>query len=171
MTTIVCACGAVCLEAIDPPMTTLICHCTSCRTAGRALDDRSPVGPIVDAAGGTSVALWRKDRVRSVRGGERLMAHRLSSAAPSRRMVASCCGTPMFGDFTRGFWISVYRDRVPDAPSPSMRVMTSDAPAEAMFPDDGVPRFRSRPGKFLFRLLTTWAAMGFRHPRLVGVPD
>lgn len=170
MTTIVCACGAVRLEAIDPPMMSVICHCTSCRTAGRAFDARSPVAPIVDAAGGTAVILWRKDRVRCVRGGERLVAHRLTPEAPSRRMVASCCETPMFGDFTKGFWVSIYRDRVKDAPAPSMRVMMSDAPDGATLPDDGLPRFRGRPGKFLMKLLTTWAAMGFRNPRLVGVP-
>lgn len=77
----------------------------------------------------------------------------------------------MFGDFTKGFWISIYRDRITNAPAPSMRVMTSDSPDDATFPDDGVPRFRSRPGKFLVKLLTTWMVMGFRNPRLAGVPD
>ncbi|MEO9189111.1 MAG: hypothetical protein ABI224_03780 [Acetobacteraceae bacterium] len=112
-----------------------------------------------------------KDRVRCVRESERLVAHRLTPQAPSRRMVASCCETPMFGDFMRGFWVSIYRDRIPNAPALSMRVMTGDAPDEATFPDDGVPNFRSRPGRFLVKLLTTWAAMGFRNPRLAGVPD
>ena len=77
----------------------------------------------------------------------------------------------MFGDFTKGFWVSVYRGRVMDAAPPSMRVMTCDAPKGSVFPDDGLPRFRNRPGKFLIKLLTTWVAMGFRNPRLVGVPD
>jgi hypothetical protein len=77
----------------------------------------------------------------------------------------------MFGDFTKGFWVSIYRGRVSDAPAPTMRVMTGDAPDGTTFPDDGVPRFRSRPLKFLVKLLTTWAAMGFRKPRLAGVPD
>ena len=171
MTEIACACGAVGLEIIAPSMITVICHCTSCRTAGHAFDVRSPVAPIVDIAGGTAVVLWRKDRVRCVRGGERLVAHRLKPDAPSRRMVASCCQTPMFGDFTGGFWISIYRDRVTDAPEPSMRVMTRDAPDGATFPQDGVGRFRGRPIAFLVKLLTTWAAMGFRNPRLAGVPD
>jgi hypothetical protein len=171
MGTIVCACGVVYLEAIDPSMMTVICHCTSCRTAGRAVDARSPVAPIVDVAGGTSVVLWRKDRVRCVRGSEQLVAHRLRPDSPSRRMVAACCETPMFGDFTRGFWISIYRGRVADAPAPSMRVMTADALDGTAFPDDGVPRFRGRPGTFLLKLVTTWAAMGFRKPRLAGVPD
>lgn len=152
-------------------MLTVICHCTSCSTAGRALDTRSPIAPIVDIAGGTAVVLWRKDRVRCVRGSERLVAYRLRPDLPSRRMVASCCETPMFGDFTKGFWVSIYRGQVLDAPAPSMRVMTGDAPDNTAFPDDGVPRFRGRPGKFLIKLLTTWVAMGFRNPRIAGVPD
>ena len=117
------------------------------------------------------MVLWRKDRLKCVRGGERLEAHRLTSESPSRRMVASCCGTPMFGDFTKGFWVSVYRDRIEDAPKPSMRVMTSDAPDEAALPDDGLPRFRGRPAKFMLKLLATWASMGFRTPKIAGLPD
>lgn len=171
MAAIECACGAVCLEATGPSMMTTICHCTSCRTAGQAFDAHSPVDPIVDAAGGTAVVLWRKDRVRCLRGSERLVGHRLKPESPSRRMVASCCGTPMFGDFTKGFWVSIYRGRVPDAPAPFVCVMTGDALDGTVFPDDGLPRYRGRPAKFAFKLLTTWAAMGFRNPRIAGVPD
>jgi hypothetical protein len=172
VTAIVCACGSVCLEAIGHSMMTVICHCTSCRTAGRAFDARSPVAPIVDGAGGTPVVLWRKDRVRCVRGGQRLVAHRLAPEAPSRRMIASCCETPMFGDFTKGFWVSIYRGRVTDAPAPSHARNDERCAGWGGIPRrDGVPRFRGRPGKFLVKLLTTWAAMGFRNPRLAGVPD
>lgn len=171
MAAIVCACGAVRLEAIGKPMMTVICHCTSCRTAGRAFDAESPVAPIVDAAGGTPVVIWRKDRVRCVQGTEQLVAHRLKHDSPSRRMTTSCCGTPMFGDFTKGFWVSIYRDRVPVAPAPSMRVMTGDSLYDAHYPDDGLPRFRGRPVKFMFKLLTTWFAIGFRNPPIAGVPD
>jgi hypothetical protein len=152
-------------------MMAVICHCTSCRTAGQALDARSPVAPIVDAAGGTSVVVWRKDRVRCVAGGERLSAHRLTPDAPSRRLVASCFETPMLGDFVKGFWVSIYRGRIATAPAPSMRVMTGDAAEAVAFPEDGLPRYRGRPARFFLRLLATWAAMGFRNPRLTGVPD
>src|ERR1700744_1836393 len=112
MTTITCSCGAVCLEIDGPGMMSIICHCTSCRTAGRTFDARSPVAPIVDSDGGTAVALWRKDRVRCIRGAEHLVAHRLRPDSPSRRMVTACCQTPIYGDFTKGFWISIYRGRV-----------------------------------------------------------
>jgi len=77
----------------------------------------------------------------------------------------------MFGDFTKGFWVSIYRDRIDGAPKPSMRVMTSDVPDDVALPDDGLPRFRARPGTFMLKLLATWASIGFRTPRIVGVPD
>ncbi len=77
----------------------------------------------------------------------------------------------MFGDFIKGFWVSIYRDRIDGAPKPSMRVMTADTPDDAAVPDDGLPRFRGRPGTFMFKLLATWASMGFRKARIAGVPD
>ena len=77
----------------------------------------------------------------------------------------------MFGDFIKGFWVSIYRDRIAAAPQPSMRVMTADAPDDAALPADGLPRFRGRPGTFMLKLLATWASIGFRTPRIVGVPD
>lgn len=117
------------------------------------------------------MVLWRKDQLKCVSGSEKLEPHRHSQAAPSRRMVAACCKTPMFGDFTKGFWVSIYRDRVPDAPKPTMRVMLSDLEPGAQIPDDGLPRYRNRPGSFMFKLLTTWASMGFRSPRVAGVAD
>jgi hypothetical protein len=85
--------------------------------------------------------------------------------------VTSCCETPMFGDFTKGFWVSVYRDRLNEPPPSSMRVMTRDMPDGVALPQDGLPRFHDRPGSFIFKLLTTWASMGFRAPRIAGVAD
>lgn len=75
----------------------------------------------------------------------------------------------MFGDFTKGFWVSIYRDRLKAAPLPVMRVMTGDVPDDVMIPDDGLPRFRGRSRKFMLKLLTTWASMGFRRPKIVGL--
>ena len=164
-----CACGAVSLETTGAAMMSVICHCTSCRTAGQVFDLRSSVAPIVDVAGGTSVVLWRKDQLKCAQGCEHLQAHRLAPGAPSRRMVASCCQTPMFGDFTKGFWASIYRDRLENAPVPSMRVMTSDAPDAGALPDDGLPHYRGRPGSFMLKLMATWASMGFRTPKIAGV--
>jgi hypothetical protein len=77
----------------------------------------------------------------------------------------------MFGDFTKGYWVSIYRGRIEDAPAPTLRVMLSDAPEDVVIPDDGLPRFRGRPAKFLLELLATWASIGFRTPKVAGVPD
>jgi hypothetical protein len=148
----VCACGAVCQEAIDPSMMTVISHCASRRIDGSAFDARSPVAPTVDVAGGTSVILWRTDPVSCLWRSEQLVAHRLRPESPSRRMVTSRCDTPRFGDFTRGFWISIYSDWVTDAPPPSMRVMRGDAPDGVAFPDEGAPRFHGRPRNSLVSL-------------------
>jgi hypothetical protein len=77
----------------------------------------------------------------------------------------------MLGDFMKGFWVSIYRGRIPNAPRPSMRVMTGDIPEGVALPDDGLPHYGGRPPRFIVRLLVTWAAAGFRSLRLAGVPD
>ncbi|WP_210324497.1 GFA family protein [Chelatococcus reniformis] len=171
MTAITCACGTVRLEAEGAPMLCAVCHCSSCRIAGQEFDARTDLEPIVDASGGTSAVLWRKDRVRCVAGCERLEPHRLTLGSPTRRMVASCCGAPMFLDFTKGFWLTVYRGRVEHAPSPSIRVMTGDVPVGVVLPEDGLPRVRGHSGRFMLKMLMTRLGMGLRSPRVTGVAD
>ncbi len=52
-----------------------------------------------------------------------------------------------------------------------MRLMTGDAPDDVTFPDDGLPRLRRFSGRFMVKLLATWAMMGFRAPRIAGLGD
>lgn len=171
MATITCACGKVRLEAEGAPLVSAVCHCTSCRTAGQAFDAASGQAPIVDESGGTAMVLWRKDRVRCVAGAELLEPHRLTAGTPTRRLVASCCNSPVMLDFTKGFWASVYRGRVADAPPASVRVMIGDMPADLVLPEDGLPRMRRHSGRFMLKLLATWAGMGFRTPKVAGLGD
>jgi hypothetical protein len=160
-----CRCGRVLIEITAPPILSAICCCESCRTAGRAFE-RTPGAPaIVRPDGGTEYCLYRKDRVRIVAGGEHLQEQRLTPASPTRRVLADCCATPMFLDFTKGHWVSVYRDRAPGAPLPEMRIMARDAPAGTRF-DDVTPTYPAFPGRFILRLLRAWAAMGLRRPVL-----
>ena len=43
----------------------------------------------------------------------------------------------MLGDFTKGFWLSIYRDRLPDGVAPlEMRVMTRERRADTELPND-----------------------------------
>ncbi len=159
-----CRCGQVAFEAIGDPITTAICHCTSCQAAGRRIEALPGAAPILDAGGGTAFALYRKDRVRCTQGGERLEDHRLTADAPTRRVVATCCNSAMFLEFAKGHWLSMYRDRFGDAAPPiEMRVMTRDRPDGVTLPDD-LPNHATHSGRFMWKLLTAWAAMGFRAP-------
>jgi hypothetical protein len=50
-----------------------------------------------------------------------------------------------------------------------MRVMTAHRRAGAVLPED-VPNYAAHSGKFMWKLLAAWVWMGFRTPRVEGVP-
>ena len=165
-----CRCGAVVIETTGAPTVHAACYCASCQAAGRQIEQLADAPPVLGADGGTDVVLYRKDRVRCAQGGERLEAFRLKPASPTRRIVATCCNSAMFLDFTRGHWLTVYRARLPeDVPPLELRVMTADRPEGVVLPDD-VPNHAGQPGGLMWRLLTAWAAMGFRVPKVTGAP-
>jgi hypothetical protein len=165
-----CRCGAVVLEATGAPIVHTVCYCTSCQEAGRQIEQLAGAPPVLDADGGTDVVVYRKDRVRCVQGGERLEARRLKAESPTRRMVATCCNSAMFLDFTKGHWLTLYRARMPgEVPPLDMRVMTSDR-REGVALSEDVPNHAARSGKFMRKLLAAWVAMGFRIPKVEGVP-
>ena len=110
--------------------------------------------------GGTPFVLQRKDRATCTLGAEFLKEHRLTPSSPTRRVVATCCNSPMFLEFSAGHWLSVYRDRRVE-----MRTMIADRPAGVEF-DDALPSYRKQSGGFMWRLLVAWVAMGFRAPKL-----
>lgn len=116
------------------------CSCGSCQAAAKIL------GVSVDSDGGTDFTLYRKDRVGQVSGIEHLREHRLMPDSPTRRMVADCCDTPMIADFTKGYWLNFFAESLPASESR--------------------PKLRSYTAPFMARLLLSWAAMGFRRPKL-----
>jgi hypothetical protein len=158
-----CECGQVAIETRGAPIVAVACYCTSCRTAGRRFE-QAGAKPVVEPDGGTPLLVYRKDRVSVVRGETMLRENRLAPESPTRRVTARCCGTPLYIEFTKGFWVSLYRSRVADAPPVAMRVMTADRESDAPLSAD-MPNYRSHSGKFMFRLLAPWAAMGFRKGR------
>jgi hypothetical protein len=91
-------------------------------------------------------------KVRCVRGGEWMEARRLKPESPTRRMVATCCNSVMFLDFTKGHWLTLYRDRLPALPPLEMRVMTADRREGVVLPED-VPNYATHSGKFMWKLL------------------
>jgi hypothetical protein len=165
-----CRCGAVALQVAGPLILRGVCYCASCQEGGRQIEQLADAAPVLDADGGTDYVVYRKDRVRCTHGGERLKAYRLKPDSPTRRMVATCCNTAMFLDFTKGHWLTVYRARAPEPVPPlDMRVMTAARREGAVLSDD-VPNYPGHSGRFMRKLLAAWIAMGFRVPKVAGVP-
>jgi hypothetical protein len=162
-----CSCGQVQLQLDKTPILTAECHCTSCRTAGAQLQQLSAARPVLEANGGTQFVLYRKDRVHLTRGMELLREHRLTPSSPTRRVVASCCNTPVFLEFERGHWLSIYSRLWPEAQRPAieLRTMISDLADASALPND-VPNARRQSLGFIAKLLGAWVAMGFRVPKI-----
>ena len=170
MTDLSCRCGACRLSLTGPPMVSVACCCTSCRTAAPALGAPEAVS-VTDAHGATPFVLYRKDRVRIVAGREHLREMRVTPASGTRRIVAACCRTPMFLEFEKGHWLSLYATLWPEgtAPAPTVRTMTGDLPDRAHLPDD-IPNPATHGWRFYATLLRAWAGMGFRAPALGSFP-
>ena len=158
---VTCQCGRVVLSAARAPILAAACYCGSCQQAGQEFENLPSASPVRDGDGGTPLVLFRKDRVRCEAGQEHLEEHRLKPDSPTRRVLATCCNSPMFLDFTKGHWLSIYRKRLAgDAPPIEMRVMTKDRRADVVLPDD-VPNYDGYPGRFMLRLMLARLAMGF----------
>lgn len=162
-----CACGGCELVLDGPPIVTVICYCSSCQAAGSAFERLPGAQPSLDGDGGTGYVMQRKDRVTCAKGAGNLREYRLKADSSTRRVVAACCNSPMFLEFSGGHWLSVYRDRVPETERPQieMRTMVQDRRTGADF-DDALPSYRKHSGRFMWRLLVAWAAMGFSAPKL-----
>jgi hypothetical protein len=168
--TLACRCGTVRLAVRGAPILAAECHCTSCRTAAERLAVRAGTADVRAPNGGVPYVLFRKDRVGFSAGADHLREFRLTPAAKTRRVVAACCGTPVFTEFESGHWLSLFSTLWPAdvRPRPDIRTMTVDRPAGAPL-DDAVPNARRHTAAFMLKLLAAWVAMGFRVPT-VAVP-
>jgi hypothetical protein len=154
------------LEAAGRPILTGSCYCTSCQQAGRRFEQLASAPPVLNPDGGTDFVLYRKDRVQCMTGQEYLEEYRLTPDSATRRVVATCCNSPLFLDFTRGHWLTIYRDRFPTgAPPLEMRVMTAERRGGTELADD-LPNYSRHSGKFMLKLIAAWIAMGFRRPEI-----
>jgi hypothetical protein len=161
----ICQCGKVKFEALGPPILACSCYCASCQEAGRRFEQLPSAPPVLDPDSGTGMILYRKDRVH-VTGQEYLKEHRLKPDSPTRRVIATCCNSAMFLDFTKGHWLSMYRNRFPTgAPPLEMRVMTKERRVGVELAND-LPNYNGHSGKFMLKLIAAWIAMGFRRPEI-----
>jgi hypothetical protein len=124
---------------------------------------------ILDEKDATPFVLHRKDRVMVRADRDRLRAYRLSDDAGTRRVVATCCNTPIFMEMKGGHWLSLYAALWPDTDRPAieMRTMTgtrSDLPSD-------VPNLKTHSLGFYARLFGAWVKMGFRNPQIADNGD
>lgn len=165
-----CSCGKVHIEVEKEPIVSTECHCNSCRTAGARFQALGAGPAVLAENGGTRFVLYRKDRVRFREGTEHLREFRLKPTAGTRRVVATCCNTPVFLEFENGHWLSLYAGLWPDDALPrlDLRTMTGDRADPAALSGD-VPSGTMATVSFYARLLTAWIAMGFRSPKITVV--
>lgn len=162
-----CRCGTVQIDVQRAPIIVAECHCTSCRTARDRLQ-RLPNGQDVGAAnGGTPYVLYRKDRLAITAGRAQLASFVLGPERTTRRVVATCCNTPMFLEFKGGHWLSLYRSLWPAATAPAiaLRTVVGDRVETAPLTGD-VPAGAMATTGFFARLLGAWIAMGFKVPEI-----
>ena len=117
--------------------------------------------------GCTRCAEVRKDRLRVTAGEKNLRAFRLSSDAGSRRVIATCCNTPLFLEMKGAHWVSVYLSLWPEdsRPAPDVRTMTGDLDDPSVLLGD-IPNLKGHSIGFYAKLFAAWVAMGFRNPKL-----
>lgn len=162
-----CACGQTRLSVDNTPIVAVECCCTSCRAAGNWLEELLNAPKIVEPNGATHFVLYRKDRVHVEEGADLLGEHRLTPTSATRRVVATCCNTAMFLEFTKGHWLSLYGGLWPSESRPAiqMRTMTGDVLPGVTLSND-VPNPKSHTFSFMAKLMWAWVAMGFRVPKI-----
>ncbi len=162
-----CACGKTRLALHGAPFLVSECLCDSCRAAAARLARLEGAKNMLTAYAATPSADYRKDRVQVVSGMKHLKTFRLSPDAGTRRIVATCCNTPVFQELKGAHWLSIYLHLWPNAarPRPEMRTMTGDLPDATGLPDD-IPNLKTHNFSFYMKLLGAWIGMGFRNPKL-----
>jgi hypothetical protein len=167
LTHIGCACGQTRLEVSGSPILVSECLCNSCRAAAGRLAALPGARNTLTTYHATPAAEYRKDRIRILSGEENLKEFRLSPTAGSRRVVATCCNTPVFLEMKGAHWLSLYLHLWPEEarPKAELRTMVGDLADTSGLPAD-MPNLKTHTVAFYAKLLAAWIAMGFRNPKI-----
>jgi len=162
-----CDCGTTQLDVFGRPIMVTECLCNSCRAAASRLEKLDGARKILTDYQATRCAEYRKDRVQFVSGQKYLKEFRLTPDAGTRRVVATCCNTPLFIEMRGGHWVSLYSQLWPkdQMPPVDVRTMASDLPDPSILPND-VPNLKRHATFFYFKLFGAWVAMRFRNPKI-----
>lgn len=161
--TVSCACGQAEFTLAGEPIMVTECMCDSCRKAGNIMEALDGAPAVLDAKQATLTAMYRKDRVSCTQGADNLKEFRLTPDSKTRRVVATCCNSGMFLDFTKGHWVDIYGQRWPEQSRPvaEIRTMVGDLQDATSLPAD-IPNLKTHSFGFFAKLMGAWAAMGFR---------
>ncbi len=165
---VTCRCSKTRLRLHGDPILVSECLCSSCRTAADRLSRLPLATNFLTPYGATPCAEYRKDRVVVTEGAENLGEFRLVQAATTRRVLATCCNTPLFLEMKGAHWVSVYLHLwpTPTRPRPQLRTMTKDLGDKSALPDD-IPNLDTHSFAFYFQLFKAWVAMGFKKPKIL----
>ena len=155
-----CACGQVRLRLTGAPILSAACCCTDCQAGGRRIEALPNAPPVRADYGGTPYLIYRDDRVACVAGAALLAGIKLAEDAPTTRYVATCCNSGLYLKHAPGWWTSVYRARVADAPPVALINKTASLPPGAVLPS-GVPTHPGFPPRLILSLLGARLAMMF----------
>jgi hypothetical protein len=159
-TIVACACGQVAVEAIGTPIASAICYCDDCQEGARQIQSLPNAASIQDADGGTAYLVYRKDRLRCLKGDSLLKPHKIRANSATNRVIASCCNSALFMNFDDAkHWVDVYRSRCQGTlPPVQMRICTRFRPQGRVIPTD-VPAYPRYPISLLMKLVVAKAAM------------
>jgi hypothetical protein len=154
-----CSCGAVAFEAVGRPIASVVCYCDDCQAAAAQIEAMPGAARFRQDAG-TPLVVFRKDRVRCIRGEPLVSTLKLREGSPTNRRLATCCNSVLVLDFDDAkHWADLFGARVqPAPPKPEMLVCTKFAAQPPANPDQ-TPVYPSYAPRFLFRLLGARLAM------------
>jgi len=160
-----CVCGAVEIEALGRPIAGVVCYCRDCQAAAQLIEAMPGASPFRGSDGGTPLIIYRKDRIRCLRGSERLQKLKLRRGSPTNRWVAACCNSAMMVNFDDAkHWVDIFRARFAGSPPPlEMRVCTRSAASPIANPE-GLETTRGYSVRLVARLLGARLAMAFTRP-------
>jgi hypothetical protein len=155
-----CSCGSVELEAVGPPILSVICYCDDCQEGAHQIEALPGTSPLQQTDGGTACVLYRKDRLNYTKGASLLQSYKINENSATSRVVATCCNAAMIMKFDDSrHWIPVYQRRFQgDAPPVQMRICTKFKPGNGVVQGD-VPSYPGYPLKMMGKLAVAWIPM------------
>jgi hypothetical protein len=163
-----CSCGRTELEGRGEPLSVVACYCDDCQAAGKQIDALPTGHGGASADGGTLSVLFRKDRVRTLRGSELLVDHKLRPESQTIRGIASCCNSNMLTRFESWFPFVALRTFSVNVASvrPQVCLCTKFAPDAASIAHP-VPKHSGFPIGLVLKLMTAKVQLGFQRSSLV----